>query len=135
MTITYYVGNTTTSGNTVSFISWEEWCNGTTPTHQLNEDEYLDKYVRPSRIVFSGDHTHVFWSDGTKISVKRMEGDTPDRKHAVASAVAIKIFGSRSKFNKFVDSGHVQPTKEEKRADKEAEKAVKDAEENFEWPF
>ena len=126
-TTTYYLAN--------KIASWEDWCNATMPRLEIKEEEYLDKYIHPSRIVFNGDHTHVFWNDGTKISVKRMEGDIPDRKHAVASAIATKIFGSRSKFNKFVDGGYVQPTKEEKKAEKEAKKALKDAEENFEWPF
>ena len=114
-------------------LNW--WFENTSTMKMMDENQYCDRYVIPEKIVFNGDHTHVFWKDGTRVSVKRMEGDTPDRKHAVASAIAIEIFGTRSKFNKFVDGGHVQPTKEEKKAAKDARKALKDAKENFEWPF
>lgn len=69
------------------------------------------KFPLPTKIVFSGDYTHVFWEDDSKTSVKLMVGDPYDEEHAVASAIAHKLFGSKTKFRKFVESGYHQLVK------------------------
>ncbi len=86
-------------------------------------------YPVPTHVVFSGKQTHVFFEDGTKVSVSRKDDDPEDREHAVASAIAHRVFGSKTQFRKFVAQAKVQLTKEEKKA-KKASKLADD-----EFPF
>ena len=57
----------------------------------------------PKRILRSGEYTHVFWNDGTKTTVKRMDGDNENVYAAFTAALAIKTYGSNSKVNRFVE--------------------------------
>lgn len=45
----------------------------------------------------------VFWLDGTKTVVKKMDTDPNDIYSAVAQALAKKIYGSTTQFHKMVD--------------------------------
>lgn len=57
----------------------------------------------PVKILRSGNHTIVFWNDGTKTIVKRNE-DEPDNIYAAfTAALAIKIFGSNSALKRMID--------------------------------
>lgn len=47
--------------------------------------------------------TTVLWSDGTATVVKRSEDDPDDLYFAVASAMAIKFYGSNSQFKKVIN--------------------------------
>jgi len=50
----------------------------------------------PSRILRSGRAMIVFWEDGTKTVVKRMEGEKDSNYAAFTAALAKKIYGSNS---------------------------------------
>lgn len=55
-----------------------------------------------NRILKSGDRTIVFWSDGTKTIVKKMESEEDSPVDAFTAALAKKLFGSNSRLKKFV---------------------------------
>ena len=48
--------------------------------------------------------TTVIWSDGDVTVVKRAEGDPDDPYFAVASALAIRVYGSNSAFKRLIDT-------------------------------
>ena len=47
--------------------------------------------------------TTVLWNDGTSTVVKRAKGDRDEPYFAVASAIAIKFYGSNSAFKSIID--------------------------------
>lgn len=57
----------------------------------------------PERVIFNGRTTIVFFSDGSKEIVRCGDFDEYDADAAVAWAIAHKLFGSKSKFKKFVE--------------------------------
>lgn len=75
--------------------------------------EIVPKFdFKPSRIVFNGTTTICFFSDGTKVISKLMNGDEFDAEIGVMACIAKKIFGSRSQFMKFiVRNNYVQESK------------------------
>lgn len=83
---------------------------------KISKQASPDKKFIPTRIVYNGPATIVFFPDGEKIVVKQSENDEYCRENAVAQAIVKKIFGSRSKFLKLVEKGHEQKPKEEKPA-------------------
>ena len=60
--------------------------------------------MMPERIVYSGPKTIVFWPDGTKTILSRMDGQEHDEYYAFCAAVVKKMFGSTPKAKKFLDS-------------------------------
>src|SRR5689334_15968151 len=62
----------------------------------------------PKNVVYNGRTTIVFFSDDTKVIVRCGNMDEYDRDAAVAQAIMAKLFGSKSKFKKFVAGGHEQ---------------------------
>ena len=80
--------------------------------------------AQPRKIVFQGKTTIVFWSDNTKTMVRCGDLDVYDREAAVAFAVAHKLFGSKSKFKKFVSDGFEAMSVEEENI-RQAVKATK----------
>jgi hypothetical protein len=100
-----YESGTSTSVNKFDGTHWITWA-------EISSSRGVDL---PTKIVFSGDHTHVFWKDGSKVSVIRKVDDPYDPEHAVASAIAHRLFGSKTKFRKFVKSGYNQPIIEKKK--------------------
>ena len=98
------------SGNTIS------WGNNVFPAYDVTlYYSSQPPFTVPTKVVFNGDTTIVFWKDGDKTIVKRKWDDPVDPEHAVASAIAQKLFGSKTKFRKFVARGHRQLTKNEKK--------------------
>lgn len=62
----------------------------------------IENTYKPKQIIKSGDHTIVFWPDGTKTIVKRSE-DEPDNDYAAfTAALGIKIFGSNSALRRII---------------------------------
>jgi hypothetical protein len=90
-----------------------DWGNGNFPIESFilyGKKELV--FPKPTHVIQSNDMTHVFWSDGTKTSVKWDGKDIPDVEHAVAVAIAHKMFGSKNKFKKFVaEKTRVQESK------------------------
>lgn len=65
-----------------------------------------------SRILKSGPYTHVFWSDGTKTSVKRSPEEPDNDYAAFTAALAIKMYGSNSALKRMLrDKIEVQKPK------------------------
>jgi hypothetical protein len=91
------------------------------------QDERISDF-KPERITFSGLTTVVFWKDNSKTIVKCSCSDVYDREHAVAMAIAHKMFGSKNQFKKFVSSGYVAMTLEEEE-NRKMEKSIKKLEE------
>lgn len=61
------------------------------------------EYPKPTKVVFNCPYTIVFWSDGTKTVVKTSEEDDFDETTGVLRAIAKKVFGSSSGFQKFIN--------------------------------
>lgn len=59
--------------------------------------------VSIEKLFFNGSTTIVMWTDGTKTVVQPTEGEKFDPEIGIAMAIARKLFGSRHKFDKFVD--------------------------------
>lgn len=75
------------------------------------EDDY-----HPAKIIKSGLATVVIWPDSTKTVVKCAKDETYSLYNAVASAIAIKIFGSNSAFKRMIEQTvTVQKPKKEKK--------------------
>ena len=67
------------------------------------------KYVyKPLKIIYNDPATIVFWRDGTKTVVKRMEKEKFNPYTAFCAALAKKLFGSNSAVNRIVNSGYNQ---------------------------
>lgn len=74
--------------------------------------------LKPERILYSGPKTIVFWPDGTKTIVSRMEGQEHDEYGAFCAAVVKKMFGTTHKAQKFLDTIKVNPEPKVKKKDK-----------------
>ena len=67
------------------------------------------KYAyKPLKIIYNDPATIVFWRDGTKTVVKRMEKEKFNPYTAFCAALAKKLFGSNSAVNRIVNSGYNQ---------------------------
>ena len=63
----------------------------------------MKKYeFTPSKILYSGIATIVFWKDGTKTVVKRAEGTKADNYNAFCAALAKKVYGTNSMTKKII---------------------------------
>jgi len=79
------------------------------PPERILKTEKYEPY-KPNRIIYSNETTVVFWQDGTKTVVTASEGDYFDKEIGFAMALAKKIFGSRSKYQRYIkDLAYVQP--------------------------
>ena len=70
--------------------------------NKLVWDEYRGNYFACyiNRVIFSGPMTIVFWTDGTKTTVRLAEGSYDDRANAIRWAMAKKYYGSRAQLEK-----------------------------------
>lgn len=93
------------------------------------------KYAyKPLKIIYNDPATIVFWRDGTKTVVKRMEKEKFNPYTAFCAALAKKLFGSNSAVNRIVNSGYNQLVGDILKAGKKAktkEKAEEKAEPKF----
>lgn len=136
---------TTTSGDfcevtlrvpTVTEAAYQVYCNGAYwPENPLNaraqehhnckcSQKILDPMeatnaLKPKRIIYSGPKTVVFWPDGTKTMVSRMEGQEHDEYGAFCAAVVKKMFGATHKAKKFLDTIKVVQEPKVKKAEEE----------------
>lgn len=60
--------------------------------------------ITPNKIIYSGNRTIVFWSDGTKTIVKLGENQEFDEYTGFIAAYAKKMFGSTSKLKKLINT-------------------------------
>lgn len=63
----------------------------------------LIKKYAIKKIIVNNDAVIVFFKDGEKTVVKKMNSDADDIYSAVAQAVMKKMYGSTNAFHKFVD--------------------------------
>lgn len=99
--------------------------------HHFSEDPFFNK---PLKIIYNDPATIVFWRDGTKTVVKRMEKEKFNPYTAFCAALAKKIYGSNSAVNRIVNSGCNQLVGDILKAGKKAktkEKAEEKAEPKF----
>lgn len=99
----------------------------TAPAKEQKRDpmELVD-FLKPTRIIYSGPKTIVFWPDGTKTMVSLMEGQEHDDYTAYCAAVVKKMFGATHKAKKFIESVAVHPEPKPKKDKTETpEEAVK----------
>lgn len=59
----------------------------------------------PTKIIYNGPATIVFWMDGTKTIVKRSKKEKDNKYNAFCAALAKKIYGTNSNVNRIVKSG------------------------------
>ena len=79
------------------------------------------KYAyKPLKIIYNDPATIVFWRDGTKTVVKRMEKEKFNPYTAFCAALAKKLFGSNSAVNRIVNSGYNQLVSDILKAGKKA---------------
>jgi len=74
--------------------------------------------LTPRQIIYNDPATIVFWSDGSKTVVKRMDNEAWNPYNAFCAALAKRIYGSNSQVNRLVKSGVFQ-TKKDKAVKKE----------------
>ena len=85
---------------TISFVDGTiSFYDGSIKIGYFNPTPTIDKIkVNPAK-----NATTVLWTDGTATVVKRSEDDPDDLYFAVASAMAIKFYGSNSQFKKVIN--------------------------------
>ena len=59
----------------------------------------------PTKIIYNGPATIVFWADGTKTIVKKSKKEKDNKYNAFCAALAKKIYGTNSNVNRIVKSG------------------------------
>lgn len=74
--------------------------------------------LTPRQIIYNDPATIVFWSDGSKTVVKRMDNEAWNPYNAFCAALAKRIYGSNSQVNRLVKNGVFQ-TKKDKAVKKE----------------
>ena len=62
---------------------------------------FSEKFI-PERIIYSGNRTIVFWTDGDKTIVKCAEGQEFDEYSGFIAALAKKLYGSTSKVKRII---------------------------------
>lgn len=88
----------------------------------VEENDKPTFFDKPYKIIKSGLATICIWPDGTKTVVKCAKDETYSLYNAVASAIAIKIFGSNSAFKRMIEQTvTVQTPKKEKKNGRSAE--------------
>lgn len=75
---------------------------------KLDPMEMVD-FLKPKKIIYSGNRTIAFWPDGTKTIVRLMEGQEHDEYSAYCACVVKKMFGATHKAKKFLESVAVRP--------------------------
>lgn len=85
-------------------------------------DDKYDISQEVYELIYNEKNTIVNWADGTKTVVKTADGDEFDYEFGFAMAIAQKLFGSRSRFSKFVKNS---AEKSILRKQKETNKKVK----------
>ena len=74
----------------------------TTTNRERNENmNYLDTI---KKCMFNGRSTIMIFKDGSKSIVKQIDSDRWDPEIGIAMAIAKSLFGTRSRFTKYVDS-------------------------------
>lgn len=74
----------------------------TTNNRERNENmNYLDTI---KKCMFNGKSTIMMFNDGSKTVVKQIDSDRWDPEIGIAMAIAKSLFGTRSRFTKYVDS-------------------------------
>jgi hypothetical protein len=81
----------------------------------------LVNFLKPTKIIYSGPKTIVFWPDGTKTMVSRMEGQEHDDYTAYCAAVVKKMFGATHKAKKFIQSVAVRQESNPRKPKEETE--------------
>jgi len=74
--------------------------------------QYLSEKTQVDRILCNDPATIVFWKDGTKTIVKRMEEEEMNPYTAFCAALAKKIYGSNSRVRKIVRKTEFQEVKQ-----------------------
>ena len=69
------------------------------------ERDIKQTVLTPTKIIYNGPATIVFWDDGTKTVVKRSKKDKDNKYNAFCAALAIKIYGSNSAVTRIVENG------------------------------
>ena len=75
----------------------------------------LVDFLTPTKIIYSGPKTIVFWPDGTKTIVSLGEGQEHDDYMAYCAAVVKKMFGSTPKAKKFLEKVSEHPVPKPKK--------------------
>lgn len=81
----------------------------------------LVDFLKPTKIIYSGPKTIVFWPDGTKTMVSRGEGQEHDDYTAYCAAVVKKMFGATHKAKKFIQSVAVRQESNPRKPKEEPE--------------
>jgi hypothetical protein len=89
---------TTTSTNTISNAVSNAISNNKERNENMN---YLDTI---KKCMFNGRSTIMMFKDGRKFVVKQIDSDRWDPEIGIAMAIAKSLFGTRSKFTKYVDT-------------------------------
>lgn len=77
----------------------------TKETNDPNKKEETEmKTATLEKCIINDNATILFWSDGTKTVTKTTPGDAFDPEIGIAMGIAKKIFGSKHKFDKYVNA-------------------------------
>lgn len=77
--------------------------------------------ILPTKAFFNGDTTVVFFSDNTKVIVKKSKNDKYSEQTAIAFAMVEKLFTSHSSFERFV--GELKKEDDVRKAKQSAKQA------------
>lgn len=82
----------------------------------LSKEEKLALEYTPKKVIFNNPATIVYWQDGTKTVVK-VSDEEYDPEGGFTSALAKKIFGSRSRYGKIIEKLYKKHLEEEGKKD------------------
>ena len=103
---------------TLGEFAWREGQKAPDPKpaeKKIDPMEAVD-FLKPTKIIYSGPKTVVFWPDGTKTIVSLGKGQEYDEYTAYCAAVVKKMFGATHKAKKFLKSVAVRPEPKPKKA-------------------
>lgn len=100
-------------------VVWKCQIVGSSDKETFGFVQEVDEMVKPTKIIYSGRKTIVFWNDGTKTMVTRNPEDRFDVYAAFCAALAKKMFNSTSSAKRMVDKLSVFQNSREDNSDTE----------------
>lgn len=72
--------------------------------------------LKPVRVIYNPPMTICYFCDGSKVTVKTMDGEEFTKEGGVQACIIKKLYGNHNEFKRVVENGYVQPKKVEKKA-------------------
>jgi len=79
---------------------------------------------KPVRAIYNPPMTICYFRDGSKVTVKTMEGEEFSKEGGIMNCIVKKIFDSHNEFKRLVASGHDEQEAKRKKEEKKAKKTA-----------